>query len=273
MLLFQIPENETEWKETAEHFQTKWNFSHCVGACDGKHIAIEKPPKSGSLFYNYKGFYSVVLFAVVNANYDFLYIHTGTNGSVADGAILKSTQFYKKLIDNSLKLPSPSPLPGTTEDVPYVFLGDSAFALNKNLLKPFPFNNINREQRVFNYRLSRARRVVENAFGILSSRFRVLRTTLKLNLENVDAVVLACCALHNFLRNRTPNYISHCNMDTDNRDGTNDSLISLEHSSFENQQISQPIEDGKIIRNKFAVYFNTVGSVSFQDRMIDVGPR
>lgn len=67
-------------------------------------------------------------------------------------------------------------------------------------MKPFTFKNINRMQRIFNYRLSRARRVVENAFGILSSRFRVLRRPLHLDLENVDAVVLACCALHNFLR-------------------------------------------------------------------------
>lgn len=157
--MFQLPENETEWKEIAEESETKWNFSHCVGSCDGKHIAIEKPPESGALFYNYKGFFSIVLFAVVNANYEFMYVNTGTNGSVAEGAILKCTKFHKKMINNSLK-PSPSPLPGTNEIVPYVFLGDSAFALNKIFMKPFPFKNINRMQRIFNYRLSRARRVV-----------------------------------------------------------------------------------------------------------------
>lgn len=277
IFLFQIPENETEWTEIAEEFETKWNFSHCIGSCDGKHIAIEKPPGSGSLFYNYKGFFSIVLFAVVNANYEFMYIHTGTNGSVADGAILKCTKFYKKMMNNSLNLPSPSPLPGTNEIVPYVFLGDSAFALNKNLMKPFPFKNINRSQRIFNYRLSRARRVVENAFGILSSRFRILRRPLDLDLDNVDAVVLACCALHNFLRKRVPTYISHSNIDSENirlgtfREGdwrqTSAPLVSLQRSS--NRQRN---EDGNIVRNKFMDYFNSVGRVSFQDRMIDVVP-
>ncbi|CAF4948165.1 unnamed protein product [Pieris macdunnoughi] len=273
----EIPGNETEWKEIAEEFETKWNFSHCVGSCDGKHIAIEKPHESGPFFYNYKGFFSIVLFAVVNANYEFMYVHTGTNGSVADGAILKCTKFHKKMINNSLNLPCPSPLPGTDEIVPYMFLGDSAFALNKNFMKPFPFKNINRMQRIFKYRLSRAKRVVENAFGILSSRFRVLRRPLVLDLENVDAVVLACCALHNFLRKRVPTYICHSNIDSENirqgtfREGdwiqTSAPLVSLQRSSTRQRN-----EDGNIVRNKFMDYFNSVGPVSFQDRMIDVVP-
>lgn len=195
----QLPENETEWKETANQFEEKWNFSHCIGACDGKHVAIQKPHGSGSLFYNYKGFFSTVLFAVVNANYEFLYVNTGTNGSVADSSILNSTNFYQKMVNGDLNLPSPSALPGTNTIVPYVFLGDSAFALNKNLMKPFPFKNISYEKRIFNYRLSRARRVVENAFGITASRFRVLRRPLDLDLKTIDIIVMACCALHNYL--------------------------------------------------------------------------
>ncbi|CAB3244946.1 unnamed protein product [Arctia plantaginis] len=177
------------------------------------------------------------------------------------------------MINNSLNLPSPSPPPGTNEIVPYVFLGDSAFALNKNFMKPFPFKNINRTQRIFNYRLSRARRVVENAFGIL----RVLRRPLDLDLDNVDAVVLACCALHNFLRKRVPTYICHSNIDSENiRPGTfregdwrqiSAPLVSLQRSS--NRQRN---EDGNIVRNKFMDYFSSVGYVSFQDRMIDVVP-
>ncbi|CAB3233227.1 unnamed protein product [Arctia plantaginis] len=85
-----IPEKETEWKEMAEEFETKWNFSHCVGSCDGKHIAIEKPPESGSLFYNYKGFFSIVLFAVVNANYEFIHKY---GMSRYKSRTLKSTSF------------------------------------------------------------------------------------------------------------------------------------------------------------------------------------
>lgn len=273
-----MPTTETEWKETAEQFAQKWNFSNCVGACDGKHIAIEKPPKSGSLFYNYKGFFSIVLFAVVNADYEFLYVNTGTNGSVADASILNGTRFYQKMNNNDLKLPLPSALPGTEDVVvPYVFLGDSAFALNKNLMKPFPFHNITSEQRIFNYRLSRARRVVENAFGILSSRFRVLRRPLNTDLDTTDAIVMACCALHNYLRKQGTNYISQNNVDRENTAtgtfeqgdwrSTSDGFTSLQYR-YNNQRNNE----ATIIRNKFTSYFISEGRVDFQDRMINVVP-
>lgn len=269
-----MPETENEWKETAADFERLWNFNNCVGACDGKHVAIEKPQDSGSLFYNYKGFFSVVLFAVVNANYEFMYIQTGTNGSVHDGAILNSTQFYKKLVTNELNLPQPSPLPGTETTVPYVFLGDSAFAINRHFMKPFPLKNISKEKRIFNYRLSRARRVVENAFGILVSRFRVLRRTLNQKLENVDSIVLACCALHNYLRKSVPRYIPSKFVDREditkasflkgNWRNITDGLTPLQHISD-----SQRNTDGNEVRNKFMQYFNDEGRVSFQDKMIN----
>lgn len=69
-------------------------------------------------------------------------------------------------------------------------------------MKPYPFRNLNVEQRVYNYRLSRARRVVENAFGIASARFRVLRRTSELQPDRVRSIVNAICVLHNFLLSR-----------------------------------------------------------------------
>ncbi|CAK1595741.1 unnamed protein product [Parnassius mnemosyne] len=57
----QVPQSEEECSIAAQ-FESKWNFNNCVGACDGKHIAIQKPPGSGSLYYNYKGFFSVSIF-------------------------------------------------------------------------------------------------------------------------------------------------------------------------------------------------------------------
>ena len=67
-------------------------------------------------------------------------------------------------------------------------------------MKPYSQTGLTREKRVFNYRLSRARRIVENAFGILSNRFRVFMTPIALAPEKVEAIVMACCSLHNFLR-------------------------------------------------------------------------
>lgn len=269
-----MPSTEEEWKTTSQLFETQWQFNNCVGCMDGKHILILKPPRSGSIFFNYKGTFSVVLFAVVNANYEFMYIHTGSNGSMSDGGILKNTSFYEKLMNKELHLPQSYLLPGTDIYVPYVFLGDSAFALDTHIMKPFPERNISREKRIFNYRLCRARRIVENAFGILASRFRVFRQPINLNLENIDAVVLASCALHNFLRKKSKSYLTPTCVDSEDvenctfKSGTwrqaIDQLTPLQRN------IQRPSNDGKQIRNILTEYFNGEGKVTFQDRMVNI---
>ena len=71
------PATAAEWKRIAQGYSDKWNFHNCLGALDGKHVAIEKPKHSGSLYYNYKGFNSLVLMALVDANYNFLYVDIG----------------------------------------------------------------------------------------------------------------------------------------------------------------------------------------------------
>jgi len=69
-------ENESEWKEKVNEFN-EWNFPNCVGAFNGKHIALQAPINSGTEYFNYKGFFSIVLFTVVNANYNFTYANIG----------------------------------------------------------------------------------------------------------------------------------------------------------------------------------------------------
>lgn len=78
--MFQCPTTAAGWREVADGFARRWNFKHCIGAIDGKHVAIRCPPKSGSTFYNYKGFFSIVLLAVVDSSYKFMYIDVGANG-------------------------------------------------------------------------------------------------------------------------------------------------------------------------------------------------
>lgn len=117
--------------------------------------------------------------------------------------MIQETVFYEKLCNDDLHVPAPAVTKNSHNALPFVFVGDEAFALHKDFLKPYPQRELTHDRRVFNYRLSRARRVVENVFGILSSRFRVYHSPINMNLEHIDSVVMATCALHNFLRKST----------------------------------------------------------------------
>lgn len=246
-----------------------------MGAIDGKHINITKPAGSGSYFYNYKGTYSVVLFAIVNANYEFIYVHTGTNGRVSDGGIWSQTSIYRRLLAKKLNIPSPAKLPGTNDKVPYVFIGDEAFPLMENLMKPYSQKNISYDEKIFNYRLCRARRVVENVFGILATRFRIFLQPINISPDKIDIIILACCALHNFLRNTSKsNYISENCVDREDftngriipgqwRQQTGSGISSLEKTKTTNVNVIT-----KNIRETYKKFFTSVGKVSFQDFMV-----
>ena len=93
-----LPSSPQEWKGIANEGHRHWNFSNCFGAADGKHIAVLKPKHSGSDFYNYKGFCSVVLLAFADHDYRFLEADIAT---------------YFALENNKLNLPDPCRLPLT----------------------------------------------------------------------------------------------------------------------------------------------------------------
>nr|XP_047146831.1 uncharacterized protein LOC124819355 [Hydra vulgaris] len=137
--------------------RANWNFPQCIGAIIGKHVRIETPAKSGSSFYNYKGFYSMGYFNLP-----------------------KISEFDPK--------------------VPPILVGDDIFALKPWLMKPYPGKNLTVQQRVFNYRLSRARRTIENSFGILAARWRIYRSPIKAKPLKVEHIIKATVCLHNYLR-------------------------------------------------------------------------
>lgn len=268
-----MPKSEREWLQVTEKFEQQWNFPHAIGAIDGKHVVIQCPAGSGSEYFNYKSFFSIVLFALVDANYNFLFADVGCQGRISDGGVFKNTQLYIDLQNGHFNLPQPESLPGHGTSLPYVILGDEAFALSNNLMKPYSGTyQKGSKERIFNYRLSRARRVVENAFGICSSVFRILRKPMLLKPEKAQLVVMACVYLHNFLRKSKTSQDVYCpegalDTEIDGRvipgnwriDNEMSSLLSLTKIPRKSPMSAQEI------RNGFSTYFLSNGAVPWQN--------
>ncbi len=66
--VLRIPRDAADWRAVARRFEERWNLPHCLGAFDGKRCKISQPPHSGSLYFNYKKFFSIILFDLVNTN-------------------------------------------------------------------------------------------------------------------------------------------------------------------------------------------------------------
>ena len=105
-----IYSSEEEWISIAQESTVKWNFNNCIGAMDGKHVLIKPPANSGSQYFNYKHTSSIVLLAIVDADYKFIFADVGCNGRISDGGVLKNCSLYQALEDKALKIPKESPL-------------------------------------------------------------------------------------------------------------------------------------------------------------------
>lgn len=242
------------WLEIADTFYKKTNFPNCVGAVDGKHVRCKNPKNTGTLYFNYRKFFSLVLMAAVDANLKFIAIDVGAYGKEGDSTVFSYSPFGRLLYSNMLNLPPPTCLPNTTENPqPFVLVGDEAFSIHTNLLRPYSRRNLNAEKRVFNYRLSRARRTVECAFGLLANKWRVFHTPMLVEPDFVDVITQACCVLHNFVRNR-------------------DGLNYEESETYPFCDVQNfgtgPRQQGHEIRDYFARYFLGPGAVPFQHHHI-----
>ena len=193
-----FPTTPEEWKCIAKEFYNEWNFPNCLGAIDGKHVMIECPSYGGSAYYNYKNFHSIVLLAVCDAKYCFSFVDIGAYGGTNDASILSSSALGKSFENNTLSIPEPC-LHGD-QTLSFVLLGDDIFPLKPWLIKPFPGKGLDEREKVYNYRLSRARRTIENAFGILSAKWRIFRRPIRANVDLVDKITQATVCLHNYLR-------------------------------------------------------------------------
>lgn len=242
---------------------------------DGKHIVIEAPKFSGSEFYNYKGTFSIVLFAIVDARYNFIYVDVDCQGCISDRGVFNNTRFKTLLENASLNLPEKTILLGREKNCPYVLVADDAFPLTPNIMKPYSgHQDKGSKSRIFNYRLSRARRVVENVFGILSSVFRVFRKPMLLEPEKVEIIVLACVHLHNFLRKSISknSYNPPGPFDIEDLDGGKiiegswRTYVKLNHSFLPLKNVPRrPSVEAAEVRDEYSEYFSfELGQVSWQ---------
>ncbi|KAJ8043473.1 Protein ANTAGONIST OF LIKE HETEROCHROMATIN PROTEIN 1 [Holothuria leucospilota] len=145
---FKVPNNPDEWREVARGFQERWNFPKCLGAIDGKHVAKKAPGRTVSLFYNYKGFFSVVMMALVDSKYRFLNVDVGSHGSCSDGGLFMHTELKECLENDTLGVPPPEPYPNDDRPMPYCIVGDDAFPRRRWLMKPYPQRLMTKEERI-----------------------------------------------------------------------------------------------------------------------------
>lgn len=262
MMASQFPRpTEDMWRDIALQFLEKWNFPNFLGAIDGKHITIVSPAHSGSLFFNYKRSFSIVLLALVDADYRFTFVQVGDFGRTSDGGVYSGSALGRAMEAKTLSVPADCPLPGSGVQgpMPYTMVGDAAFPLKTYLMSPFPGNRIPRWRGIFNYRLSRARMVVECAFGILSSRWRVLYTRMNVKPENADCIVTAACILHNYLT--TP---SESQRWLDEAEERGEVLPAVR-----NMCGNRGCREAYDVREKLCTFFcSPEGSVSWQDNMV-----
>jgi hypothetical protein len=220
--LYLQPPSRNDWKRISGDYSNLWNLPHCCGSLDGKHIMMQAPPNSGSINRNYKGLFSIVLLGLCDAKYKFTIVDIGADGSESDGGVLQRSSLGLALHNDVLNLPYPDKLPNSNINFPYFFAGDQAFPLKHSLMRPYPGEHLSLSEEIFNYRLSRARRVIENSFGILVSRWRIFKKPIVASKKTVISITRACVCLHNYIMN-SPDSSTYCPpsfVDREARDGT-----------------------------------------------------
>jgi hypothetical protein len=118
-----VPSTQQDWKKIAADFERLWNLPHCIGAIDGKHVAMKCPLKSGSLYYNYKGWFSIILLAVCDAHYSFTLVDIGSYGSSNDSGVFSNSNMGHALEGGQMSIPSAEPIDGLPNNAIYIFFG------------------------------------------------------------------------------------------------------------------------------------------------------
>lgn len=143
-----------------------------------------------------------------------------------------------------------------TYKIVYVFLGDDAFGLSKNIMCPYVGKQLPHVKKIFNYRLARGRRYIECTFGIMANKWRVIHRPLNVNIDFAESIVLACCVLHNYVRRKDGfrEEETYYQAPFESVDGTG--------------QAPRASNYARTVRDKFAQYFVTDGKLPWQNRMV-----
>lgn len=205
------------------------------------------------------------MLAVSDANYCFTLVDIGVEGRQSDGGIFANSKFGQQLERNEMNLPQPSAVEHNGSPLPYVLVADEAFSLNSYMMRPYPrCSRLNRQKKIFNYRLSRARRVVESAFGIMVARWRIYRRPIIASTSTVLKIIKATTCLHNFIiknENKLHNFQrQYTRIATNDGDLIRSALQEINNagrSNAHNRLVSR-------IRDDFASYFEHGGAVSWQ---------
>ena len=190
-----MPNTQEDFKKKILDMEEFWQFPCYWAAIDGCHIPMKCPPgglEACKQYHNFKNFYSVVLMAMIDSHYRFVWGSCGFPGNSHDAVIFKSTDLWNSIQDGFIPLIGKSVGDANVPPLTCI-VGDSA--LQTWLMKPFTNAVLSLQQRYFNYRLSRARMVLEGAYGQLNGRWRVLLR--QSNRDQVRITTLACMVLQN----------------------------------------------------------------------------
>ena len=266
--VMKCPTTPEEWKEVAEEISHKWNYHNCLGALAMKHIAMKKPDPGGSVDSNYPKVDSMNLIGLVDAKYKFLYVDAGDAGTWNISPLHVAIEEYRAGI------PDATPLPNGDIPMPYHIVGDDAFAMKPWLMNSYSYKSQVDHERIYNYRLSRVQRVVENAFGILQMKFRVFAGHMLQHPENVKSIAIASCVLHNLLLDRDPlpkHLVDHEDAEHNLVQGDwRETAIGFERKVPRGgHNVSR---DAKNIRDYLAHYYTSeAGAVPWQERVVGEG--
>lgn len=260
-LYMPVPDHQ-KWEEIARHFFEKCNVPNCIGSVDGKHCRMKCPPNAGPLFHNYKQYHSIVLMAIADSKCCFTLIDVGAYGRNSDSAVFSNSNIGKSFFSGQLNIPQPTEIAGTNIKTPFYLIGDEAFPLKPNLMRPYPRKDLDYPRKVYNCRISRARRTVECAFGMLTQKFGVLKTSMETSVEVSQAVVKSICVLHNFVH-----YDDNLTLYSNTNDAIDDNHENIR--SMSPTRSTRPTVEALSIRDALKHYFvSPGGAVEWQDRSI-----